>query len=71
MSQLQQIYAGTRKWGTVRLQIKRSFIENFQYKKTKQLERVKDNLQKSNDVAQSFSLSVKAATPNIRISTIV
>ena len=71
ISSLQQMYAGTRKWGTVRLQIKRSFPDQLQHKKSKQQERVRDNIQKSNDPSQTFGISVKAATPKLRLSTIV
>ncbi len=65
------MYAGTRKWGTVRLQIKRSFPDLFKHKNAKRLERVRDNILKSNEVGAKFGLSVKAATPKLRLSTIV
>ena len=71
IASLQQMYAGTRKWGTVRLQINRSFTEEFKYKKSKQAERVKQNIEKSNDTGATFGLKVKAATPKLRLSTIV
>ena len=44
ISSLQQMYAGTRKWGTVRLQVKRAFAEELKHKKSKQQERVRDNI---------------------------
>ena len=32
LQQLSQMYAGTKKWGAVKIQIKRLFKENFKYK---------------------------------------
>ena len=71
IASLQQMYAGTRKWGTVRLQIKRSFPEQLKNKKSKHSERVKDNILKSNNTSLTFGISVKAATPKLRLSTVV
>ena len=34
LTKLQQIYQGTRAWGTVRVQVKRLFEERRQHKKT-------------------------------------
>ena len=39
LQRLQQIYQGTRAWGTVRLQVKRLFDEKHKYKKSKAKER--------------------------------
>ena len=71
LTQLQSMYQGTRKWGTVRLQIKRSFQENFHYKKCKRAERSKDQDLQSKVQDAKFALSVKAATPKLRLSCVV
>ena len=70
-AQLQALYQGTRKWGTVRLLLKRSFTENFHFKKSKLKERRQDRQNQSADPDAKFALQVKAATPKKRLSTIV
>jgi len=65
------MYAGTRKWGTVRVQVKRSFQENFHFKKCKRTERSKDHDAQSTVSDAKFALSVKAATPKLRLSCVV
>ena len=34
LTKLGQLYGSSRSWGTVRLQIKRHFVENYKYKKS-------------------------------------
>ena len=70
LQQLAQLYAGTRKWGTVRLQLKRVFEEVHRHKKSKRAERAiaRDEQCK---LPGDFPLSVKAATPKRRLSTVV
>lgn len=70
-SQLQALYQGTRKWGTVRLLVKRSFTENFHFKKSKSKERRADRQTQCADASLKFALQVKAATPKKRLSTLV
>ena len=69
LQKLQQIYSGTRAWGTVRVQIKRLFEERRQHKISKAKERTADRKSDCQDPTKEFSLVVKAATPKRKIST--
>ena len=71
LQRLQQIYQGTRAWGTVRLQVKRLFEERHKYKKSKAKERQSDRVQDSLDKTKEFSMIVKVATPKRKASTVV
>ena len=69
LQKLQQIYNGTRAWGTVRVQVKRLFVEQQKYKNSKAKERQQDRVEDCKDSSKEFSLIVKAATPKRKIST--
>ena len=81
MQQLQMMYAGTKKWGTVRIIIKRcnhSFIlidlvneEQFKYKQTKREDQHKYDLEQSKDATKEFDIVVRAANPKRKVSTMV
>ena len=71
LQKLQQIYQGTRSWGTVRVQIKRLFEERQKYKKTLAKERQQDRVADCKEPNKEFSLVVKAATPRRKVSTLV
>ena len=69
LQKLQQIYNGTRAWGTVRVQIKRLFEERQKHKTTQKKARQQDRIEDCKDSTKEFSLIVKAATPKRKIST--
>ena len=71
LTKLQQIYQGTRAWGTVRVQVKRLFEERRQHKKSKAAERRQDRIEDCKDSSKEFSLIVKAATPKRKVCTVV
>ena len=71
IQRLSQFYGSSKSWGTVRLQIKRSFPENLQYKKSKQKERQIEREALSKDPKQEFSLIVKANSKNRKVATVV
>ena len=69
LTKLQLLYGGTRKWGTVRLVVKRMFDEHHQHKKSKSKERDDKRVEESADPAKSFTLIVKASTTKRKMST--
>lgn len=69
--QLNQMYAGTKKWGTVRILIKRVFEEQFSYKLTKRTEQLKHEREQCADRTHEFDIVVKAANPKRKVSTMV
>ena len=71
MQKLQQIYSGTRAWGTVRVQVKRVFEERRQWKRSQKQARQQDRVEDCKDSTREFSLAVKAATPKRKVSTVV
>ena len=71
LTKLAQIYQGTRAWGTVRVQVKRLFEERRQHKNSQRKARQADRLEDCKDKSKEFSLIVKAATPNRKVSTVV
>ena len=71
LQKLQQIYQGTRAWGTVRVQIKRLFEERHKHKKSQKKAREADRVEDCKDSAKEFSLIVKAATPKRKVCTVV
>ena len=71
LQRLSQFYNTSRYEGTVRLQIKRSFDENHQHKKSKQKERQLERETLSKDPKQEFSLIVKANSKNRKVATVV
>ena len=71
LQKLTQLYGSSKSWGTVRLQIKRSFPENYKYKKSQKKLRQFDREASSKDPNQEFSLVIKAASKNRKIATVV
>ena len=70
LQRLQMLYARTKKWGTVRVQIKRAFQENHHFKKSKRVERANERHELSTSAnAGSFGLVIKAATSKVKLST--
>ena len=69
LTKLQQIYNGTRAWGTVRVQVKRLFEERRQHKKSMKKQRQQDRVEDCKEQGKEFSLIVKAATPKRKICT--
>jgi hypothetical protein len=76
------MYAGTKKWGTVRILVKRCtlltlfisiivFTELYKYKDTKRKDQHSFEVQQCSDASQEFDIIVKASTPRRKISTIV
>ena len=76
---LQQMYSGTRNWGSVRLTVKRSkwplqltvaeYIEKHAYAlKFKQERRAERRAQLANAKAEPFGLVVKAQSPRRKIT---
>ena len=64
------MYTGTKKWGTVRVIIKRKYVENNKYKQSKRKDRLQDKASQNLPNAQ-FGLVVKAQSPRRKISTII
>ena len=69
--QLNQMYAGTKKWGTVRILIKRLFEKQFSYKLTKRTEQLKHEREQCADRTHEFDIVVRAANPKRKVSTMV
>ena len=77
------MYAGTKKWGTVRIIIKRCrelkltqfiivFEEQFKYKQNKRAEQEKHEKEVcTNDRKHEFDIIVRAANPKRKLSTVV
>ena len=65
------MYAGTKKWGTVRILIKRLFEEKYSYKLTKRTEQIKSEREECADRTHEFDIVVKAANPKRKVSTMV
>ena len=77
------MYAGTKKWGTVRILIKRCryshvphfilvFEEQFKYKQNKRGEQEKHEREVCTaDRKHEFDIIVKAANPKRKLSTVV
>ena len=71
LTRLQMLYQRSKYKGTIRVQIKRLYCENFHHKQSKQAERRADHLLQAQQNAATFPLCVKAATPTKRLSTVV
>ena len=72
LQQLQQMYAGTKKWGTVRIIIKRLYEEQFKYKDSKRPDQSAYERQLlANNRTHEFDIVVKAANPKRKVSTLV
>lgn len=75
------MYAGTKKWGTVRIIIKRCkstflftllvFEEQFKHKQTKRADQHAYEVQMSQDRTKEFDIVVKASNPKRKVSTMV
>lgn len=65
------MYAGTKKWGTVRIIIKRVFEEQFKHKGTKRNDQHAYEVQLSQDGTTEFDIVVKASNPKRKVSTMV
>ena len=81
LQQLNLMYAGTKKWGTVRIIIKRCkfsiglitivYEEQNKHKETKRKEQVKYEKDLSADKKHEFDIVVRAANPKRKLSTVV
>ena len=76
---LKQMYSGTKKWGAVRVALKRSkckplnleFDEHHKYKKSCHKQRMALRASESENASTPFSLIVKAQSPKRKITAIV
>lgn len=71
LTKLQQLYQGTRAWGTVRVQYKRMFEERQKHKRSLSKQRQADRVEDCKDAKKEFNMIVKAATPKRKICTAV
>ena len=71
LQRLKQLYSSAKAWGTVRVTIKRLFVENFKHKKSMRKQRNEDKLNQCQDPAKEFKLVIKAAIPQKHFSTVV
>ena len=65
------MYNGTKKWGTVRVTMKRMFTENHRHKKSMAKERLADRKAQCADSKNTFDIVVKAQSPRRKITAIV
>ena len=71
LNELGQLYSRTKKWGAVRVTLKRVFKENFKHKKSKRKERVEDKRSQCENLEAQYTVAVKAKTSRKRITTLV
>ncbi len=71
LQNLTLMYAGTKKWGTVRILLKRLFEEQHSFKLTKRKEQLAFEKSECADRTKEFDLIVRAANPKRKVSTVV